>query len=111
MTLPVSQDQAQAAGFHTGSLCDQERLGSTELAWPWERNPRSSPSTRSLWISFAQNMVQESQSRIFRVRCVSNVSMADLNISLWRYLALRPVLLLSLFYGLLRYSLASSLLM
>ena len=58
-----------------------------------------------------------SQSRIFRVRCVSNVSMADLNISLWRYLALRPVLLLSLAtamtvkeYGLERYSLASSLL-
>ena len=101
----------------TGSLCDQERLGSTELAWPWERNPRSSPSTRSLWISFAQNMVQESQSRIFRVRCVSNVSMADLNISLWRYLALRPALLLSLAtamtvkeYGLERDSLASSLL-
>ena len=36
----------------TGSLCDQERLGNTELAWPWERNPRSSPRTRSLWISF-----------------------------------------------------------
>ena len=100
----------------TGSLCDHGRLGSTELAWPWERNPRSSPRTRSLWVTFVEDKFRKSKLDI-QSSFSPNLSMVELDISLWRYLALRLVLLLSLAtavtvkeYGLLRYSLASSLL-